>query len=617
MLSTMREKTKWVMVVLAVAFVGWLVFGVGMDITGRGKSTSRDIGSVNGVPIRYLQWQEAYRQAYDQARQQNPGVTFSREEQREIENQAFNALVQEQLLRSEYASHGIVVTDREIVDAVRRYPPQEVRQIPDLQTNGQFDPAKYERFLSSQNASTRQYLVEMEARLREELPRLKLLEEVTADVYVSDGRLWSVWHDQHDSVTVRALVIRPDQAVPATSVSATEAEAKTYFEAHPAEFRQPGRAWMSFVVISKRPTAVDSQLMVARARALIDSLRHGADFAAVARGASSDSASARNGGSLGTFGKGRMVKQFEDAAWRLPVGQVSDPVFTEFGLHIIKVEKRTADSITARHILLPYGRQGARLDTLEARADSLDRIGAEQTDPKALDSLAKRMSLAIEKAPALYQGVPYALGRYRVPDVGVWAFEGHVGETSPVIENLGGYYLFRLDSVRPAGPPTFAEAKGQAQVAVIRQKQRAAAETIARDAEARLAAGATLEQVADALHLTLTTLGPFVRTSTVPMLGTATPEIGAAFRLRVGERSGLLSNTEAFFILRSERRAPVDSAAWVAQKTQQRAQVIQAARQLRVQNFLDGLRRRARINDRRAEILRPSTKDAQAGQTGQ
>jgi peptidyl-prolyl cis-trans isomerase D len=605
MLSTMREKTKIVMVVLAVAFVGWLVFGVGMDITGRRNTSTRDIGSVNGTPIRYQTYLDAYRATYDQARAQNPGVTFSREEQRDLETRTFNQLVDVELLRQEYQRHGIVVTDREIVDLVRRQPPPEIQAIPDLQTNGRFDPDKYERFLASNNAQTRQFLLEMENRAKEELPRIKLLEEITSDVYVSDARLWSVWRDQHDSVTVRALMIRPREMPADAHGQPGDSDVVRYYRAHPTEFREPARAYVSFVALSKLPSKVDSVQLVARARALRDSLLHGADFAQLARTESSDSASAKLGGSLGTFGRGRMVKQFEDAAWRIPVGRVSDPVFTEFGIHLIKVEKRTRDSVTARHILIPYGRIGARLDTLEARADSLDRLAAEQTDGAALDSVARKLDLSVEHGPVLYQGVPYVLGRYRIPDVGLWAFEAHPGETSPVIETTGGYFVFRLDSLKAAGVAPLAEVREQATASALREKQRAAAETLAKEAERRINAGASLDQAAAALHLHVTTLGPFTRTATVPNLGAATSAVGAAFRLRIGERTPLLSNDDAFFILQSERRTAVDSTAWLAQKERQRADVIAAARQIRVRYYLDALRRSARIRDRRAEVIRP------------
>ena len=242
MLSTMRENTKIIMLILAVAFVGWLVFDVGMGGTGRGELQTQDVGSVNGKPIRYQTWLDTYRAAYEEARQQNPGATLTREDQRAIEDEAFERLVQAELLQEEYRRRRIVVTDREIADAVRRFPPPEVQSAPDFQTEGQFDPQKYERFLASANTQTREFLIAMEQRWREELPRYKLLQEVSADVYVPDAKLWQIWRDAHDSVTVRALVIRPALVVADASIRVTDEDLQRYYYGHRDDFRRAARA---------------------------------------------------------------------------------------------------------------------------------------------------------------------------------------------------------------------------------------------------------------------------------------------------------------------------------------------------------------------------------------
>jgi len=611
MLRTMREKTKIIMLILAVAFVGWLVFDVGMGITGRGKGqSSRDLGSVNGSLITYQQWLQTYQALADQERQRGQGQALTREDQKALEDQAFEQLVQDRILTSEYRKRGIVVTDQEIRDAARRFPPEEVTTARDFQTDGRFDPQKWERFLASGTQPA--FLLALEEKYRTELPRMKLLEAVTSDIYVPDTKLWTVYRDQHDSVVVRALLIQPDQAVADASVHITPQDLQSYYDANRADYREPARALVSYVGIPKLPERVDSVVAMARARVLRDSILHGADFAAVARSESADSGSRSQGGELPTFGRGQMTPLFEQAAFKAPIGQVTEPVVTPFGVHLIKVEKRTADSVTARHILIPIARTGARLDTLEARADSLDRLAAEQTDPAALDSVAKAMDLGLQRGFWIRQGEPVVLGRYRIPDVGVWVFETKRGETSPVIETSGAYYVFRLDSLAAAGIPPLADVEGQVRSAVLAEKKRAAAEAIARDAGRRLESGQTLDQVSAAMHLPIQTIGPFARPATVPVLGTATQAVGVAFRLRVGERSGMLSNARGdYFFIEPARRVRADSAAWEKQKDNQRLMVIRAARQVRVQGFLDALRREAHVVDNRATVLKPAAEGSE------
>ena len=617
MLSTMREKTKVIMLVLLVAFVGWLIFDVGMGLQGQGQVSTQDVGSVNGRPIRYQQWAEAYRALSEQVRAQNPGTIFTREEQQELETQAFESLVQAELMREEYRRRGITVSDQEIVDLVRRLPPPEVQQSPDFQTDGQFDQAKYERFIASNNEQAEQYRLALEARYREELPRYKLLQSVTSDVYVSDAKLWQLWRDTRESLTVRALVIRPSADVPDSMARVTDQEARAYYDAHREEIRRPARAVMSFISMSKLPTTVDSVYITRRLVALRDSINAGqVTFERAAEAVSLDTASASNGGQVTLVrGAGNPVA-FERAAFSLPVGRVSDPVYSTMGTHLIKVERRSGDSVTLRHIVLPHARYGERLDSLEARADSLDRLAAEQDDGSMLDTAAARLGLTIEQAPPMYEGVPYVIGRYRIPDVSVWAFtEGRPGQTSPVAENNAAYYVFRLDSLYEGGIPRFEDVINEARAAATIEKKKTVARQLAQEAERRLAAGRSMDQVAQEMGFEVQTIGPFTRTGQVPVLGVATPAIGAAFRLRMGERSGVLEGSDALFFLQPTARTTVDSTAWAAQKDQQRAQVIQLVRRARAQMYVEALRRAADVEDNRQEIMRANAEAAAAPET--
>jgi peptidyl-prolyl cis-trans isomerase C len=129
-------------------------------------------------------------------------------------------------------------------------------------------------------------------------------------------------------------------------VSVTEQDARNYYETEdPNQFKQPEQATASHILIKPDTTDPNTDPNKAKEKArkkalqLLNQIRDGADFATLAR-ANSDCPSASNGGDLGTFNRGRMVKAFEEAAFKLKVGQVSDIVETRFGYHIIKLTDR-------------------------------------------------------------------------------------------------------------------------------------------------------------------------------------------------------------------------------------------------------------------------------------
>src|SRR5712691_6723737 len=137
MLRAIRENTKWIFYILSIAFVGWLVFDVGMGITGRGQYGASDVVlKVNRQVVHAPEYQARLQAAYDQSRRQNSSGPLTREEEQQIQDQLIQQLVQELLLRQEYDRLGITVTDREIIETARTSPPPEVMSNPQFHTNG-------------------------------------------------------------------------------------------------------------------------------------------------------------------------------------------------------------------------------------------------------------------------------------------------------------------------------------------------------------------------------------------------------------------------------------------------------------------------------------------------
>ncbi len=140
MMRAMRASAKWIMLFLALAFVGWMVFDVGMDVSGQGGATLTDAAArVNGTKIDLQTYYNALRIAQDQRRQQGLGFGTTLEEQRAFEDAVLENLIQQILLEQEYRRRGIRVSDEEIISMAQTSPPPELLQEPQFQTDGVFD----------------------------------------------------------------------------------------------------------------------------------------------------------------------------------------------------------------------------------------------------------------------------------------------------------------------------------------------------------------------------------------------------------------------------------------------------------------------------------------------
>ena len=599
MLRTMRANAKWVFYILAGSFILWLGIGQVMEILGPSGNV---VLRVNGREFQIAEYQQRLQTAYEQYRQQYGTAPLTREEEQQIQQQVINQLVQEALLQEEYRRLDIRVSDQEIIEAARTSPPPEVMRDPQFQTDGQFDIRKWQQFLATN--TDRELLTQIEAIYRDQIPRIKLAQYITADVYISDAKLWRIYKDQHDSVRIASLPVWPYMI--ADSVAISDAELTRYIDQHRDDFKRPAMAYVRFVAQPRLPNAADSaaaRAHVARVRA---ELARGARFEDVARRESSDTVSGQRGGDLGWMKRNdeNFDPQFMQGVRALRPAQVSPPVTTQFGYHLIRVDQAKGDSLKVRHILIPIALQGAHLDYVEARADTLERIAAERTDPAALDSAARRLGLQVSPTYQLIEGDRFTLGRYVIPDVSVWAFEAPVGETSPVIEGAPAYYVFQLDSVVPEGVPPLDQIRDRVRSAVRLEKQKEIARLRADSLAAALKDAPNLVAAAAARGLQAQRFGPFTRLRPPSYLAREPLVVGAAFGLQVGERSPVIAGDAGFFIIESLGRKLADSSAWLAQRDTQRAPLLASARQARIQQYMEGLRARAQIVDRRKEIFR-------------
>ncbi len=565
------------------------------------------VGTINGVDIPNRTFQQLV-QNESQSRQRQLGRALTAEESEQTRDGVWDELIQQQSLDREFRARGITASPTEIRQQMDENPIPEFLSRPEFQTDNKFDLGKYRRWLRSSGGA--QVVPLLDPQYRDQIRQSKLLRVVTGDIVLSNAALWQTWQDLHETATITLATITPATAIPDTAVTVTEADGQAYYQGHPERFKQPAIAYLSYVEILRITDASDSTLALARVQALRKEIKQGAPFAEVAKRESADSATAAKGGELEPFGRGAMDPAFERAAFSLPPGTVSEPVLSAFGYHLIQVESRAGGKLHARHILIPVELAGQHRDVVDARADSLESIGANQTQPEALDSAAARLGLRVGAANPLQEGSRVQVGLQVIPDAALWAFRAKAGETSGIIEVSWAYFLFRLDSLKPAGVPPFAVVRDAAMGEALLEKKREAARELGQQLAQRLGTGTRLEQAAAALHLPTRQIGPFTRVN--PPFP-APRVVGASFGVPAGQTSGLVEEETAFYVLAVVKRESADTAEFRKELDTFRARQITLARQDRVRNYLQALKASAKVTDRRKSIYQTEAQ-AQAAQ---
>lgn len=600
MLQSMRSVAKYMWWFLVVAFIGSFLLYETSGLAGRAPvTTTTSVATVNGEDILLTAWQNAVSNM-EQQEQQRLGRGITLDERRTLEDRAFDELVTGVLLEQEYKRRGITVTDEEIRQAARVAPPPQAMQSPDFQTDGKFDIQKYQRLLTSAGARQSGILVGLEAYYRQEIPRQKLFDQIASDVFVSDERLWQVYKDRHDTAQVSYILLRPESLTD-TAVTVTDSEIAQFFERNKKRFDRPGRAVLSLLSVARTITAADSAETKRRIESLRAEIAGGASFDAVAKRESNDTVSGAAGGSMGQITRGRVTPIFETAAYALKTGELSQPVLTPFGWHLIRVDDRKGDTLTVRHILLTIAQSDSSATRTDRRADSLASRAANQVEPKAFDETAKALAMtpatviAIEKEPLNYAG------RY-VPSVSAWAFSGvAVGETSDLFDAPDAYYVARLDSLQPAGTQSLNEVREDIRRRLARDKRieklRPAAMQLLQAARS-----GSLEEAAAAAKLAVEKTETFTRIDAVPGMGQFNQAIGAAFTIPVGQVGGPVTTADGMAVLRVDRRVETMKAAFEVQKMEQRAQLTQNMKQQRLEEYLSSLRESVKISDNRSKV---------------
>ncbi len=598
----MRGSAALVMGIMAAAFVGWLVFdGINAMQGGNlGGQINPVVGQVGGRDIRYNEWNIFLQNQLAVSRAGDRGMTD--EDVRVVTERAWESLISATLVQAELDRLGVGVTDAEVRQAFFTQPPQEMLGYPAFQTDGQFDIEKYRRFFTDP-ATDETQLLQIESYYRSILPRRKLQTLVESGIYVSDEEAWQFYRDTNERASVRFVRVNPAQLVPDSAVSVSDDEIRDIYDERVDELVRPASARANMVSVSLRPSPADSLQARERAAALAERVRAGEDFATVAMAESADSISGAQGGFMGKRPATAFDPRLAEAAAAVPDGEVTDPVETPFGLHVLQVDERTADSLALRQIYIPFEASGATEDSVFTLLDALEDVALRTDLTTAADSLGVTLRTDVQ----LLDGVDFIPGAGQLGVAREWALgpEAEIGELSESFENPTGFHLFELLGRRDESVIPLDEAGIGIRAELIVEKKKERAAEMAGTLLDAVEGGASLDEAAEGLGWTVEEAESFRRGDFVPGLGQGTEAIGYAFGGGVGELSSVLDAGDAVAVVEVLEREDATREGFDEVRDALLAQLRFERSQQYVQKWLASLREEAVVEDHRARLLAP------------
>ncbi len=571
-LRWMRDQFKHLKIILyaVVAVFVLLVFvdwGSGRAGDSQSATTAVQIGDTVVSEQEFLsqlrQNQNRYQQLYgEQWAQIRDSV--------DLVGQTVQMIVEREAILAEANKAGIVVSPQEVQDEILSYPAFQ------KESGGFVGEETYRRVLRA-NRTT---VAEFERSLRQDLTVRKLTAMMQEGVYVSDSEVEEAYRRERETADLEVVQLRYERFLPEVSLAAgaaatyfdghqedyrrpeqrvirylvvetaklrrileaDDASLEVYYQEHAAEFTEGEQAKASHILIRLAPNA--SELERADAQLLADQVatmaKSGADFAALVTVHSQDPASKENGGDLGWFGRGSMVKEFEDAVFGGQPGDIIGPVTSQFGLHIIKIEGRRP----AQQQPFTEVREQVKFRFLEGRA-------AAEAETRAI-ALARRISATPpaddagwqavadeDEAVVLNESTPFAAdgmipGTGNDPELVKEVFAADANDVGGPRATPRGWIVWQLKEIRPEGIPPFSDVAAAVEQELKRREALARAKAKGAELAARWRAGATSQDLAAQFDGTAVPVQAHRRGASMGAIGVAPGLDQAVFAAAVG-----------------------------------------------------------------------------------
>jgi peptidyl-prolyl cis-trans isomerase D len=601
MIRTIREKLAILMWIVVAAFVATIIFDRGMGgFTGQKDIRSQGIiAKINGEDIKYAELkniEEGYLKNSDQ--KDISGVKAA-----ELKQKAWTDFVKMIVIRQEMKKQNIVVSKEQIYQEILNNPLQELQNAEQFMTNGAFDRAKYEAFIKNPNPQYEQFYQAIQSTYEGRIPGMVLESRIGNSVYISDFELMNMFRESNLKVKVKYLRAETNAFMPADSLI-TDKEIEDYFKANPNEFpKQDETRNFEYVLFSTEPTEKDSALALDDINYALTQINNGVPFEDVARNYSEDN-SAQNGGDLGFFEKGKMVQEFEDAAFSAPVGEVVGPVKTQYGYHLIKVteqkkDKKEITEVKASHILVKFKTYQSTYDDAQyAAVNFRDEMSASGDDKDSFKKTAEKLGVKVLEAP--FTGKTDRTNELgMIPGLGDMLFGSEAGSVSPIMISNAGYVILKVKEIKPERAKTLDEAKKSIVFKLRQKKGLDIAYNKLEELKASVTDTLSMNSVAAGNNLKTATSNSFSVDVYIENVGVDRIMYEMAMSLEPGQMSKPFKGAQGAYIIYLLEKDPFDQAQYEAQKESFRSRQEMTLKRQVVQAWLDNLVKKADLKDYR------------------
>jgi peptidyl-prolyl cis-trans isomerase D len=541
----------------------------------------------------------------------------------QLEQKALDQLVDNILMRQAAFELNIRVSDEDLS--------RSIRGINAFQVAGVFDPRRYQIILNNNNLTPESF----EASQRDTLLIHKLNAFITANVKVSDQEAveWFKWNntsvnldfvlletDRYKEVdvtteeiqqyfethkdhyktepTLQVRYLKFDPQSYASQVEISDDEIREYYDEHPAEFQNPKTVEARHILIKVDPEAGPEDVAKAKERIeiILQKAKDGEDFAELAR-QYSEGPSKDKGGDLGAFRRESMVKPFSDKAFSMKAGEISDPVKTRFGWHIIKVETVNEATTTA----LTEAGDKIRKKLINERSKNLAYDMAEfiydaTFQGEQLDSIAADHNLTMITTDFFSRRSP-PKGVQKKAEFAEAAFGLPDGEISDIQDFGDGYYLMETIEKRLAQVPELKDAEQNVKADLIREKKDEKAKADAEAVLTALESGVAMETAVKEFDLKPAATGFFKRNESIPNIGYERDLARVAFELSEQNKlpQEVFKGRKGYYVIQfNQRKAPAMDA-FDKEKLGIKEQLLQQKRLIAFQAWLEQMKNQSEI----------------------